>query len=230
MKRDSRSPFKSSLLFICLTFGHAHAMIIFVDLPSSEQITLDVEPSDNIENIRSKIQDSSGILTDDQYLYFTSNLLDDPQLSRRGGFFSDGNCFSGDRAAEFQRRWGGIHRRIRSGPVLCVEFSYCARRCLWLQSSDIYREHDWVLQRIPRSLRSGAKQPAKPRHRLLSRSRAKQHASGHLRYGLSRFPPPSLSATLAELIFTLRSACERIEVVLFSLHGRWYPCAPLSRV
>lgn len=79
MKRNSRSPFKSSLLFICLTFGHAHAMIIFVDLPSTDQINLDVEPSDNIENIKAKVQDISGVLLEDQYLYFTGSLLADGQ-------------------------------------------------------------------------------------------------------------------------------------------------------
>jgi hypothetical protein len=79
MKRNSLSPVKSILLFICLSFGHAGAMTLFVNLPSSEQVNLDVEPSDSIDNTKSKIQDARGVMPEDQYLYFTSKQLDDGQ-------------------------------------------------------------------------------------------------------------------------------------------------------
>ena len=79
MKRNSLSPFKSILISICLTCGHAGAMTIFVNLPSSEQINLDAEPSDSIENIRAKIRDARAIELEDQYLYYTGNILEDGQ-------------------------------------------------------------------------------------------------------------------------------------------------------
>ncbi len=79
MKRNSLSPVKSILLFICLSFAHAGAMTIFVNLPSSEQVNQDVEPSDSIDNTKSKIQDARGVMPEDQYLYFTGNLLNDGQ-------------------------------------------------------------------------------------------------------------------------------------------------------
>ena len=68
---------KKSLIFILLAFGQAKAMQIFVTLPSSKQITLDVEPSDTIENVKAKIQDKELVVPEDQYLYFTGNLMDD---------------------------------------------------------------------------------------------------------------------------------------------------------
>lgn len=77
MKRNFPSPVKTLLISICLSFGHAGAMTIFVNLPSSEQINLDVEASDNIENIRAKIQDARAIVLEDQYLYSTGIILDD---------------------------------------------------------------------------------------------------------------------------------------------------------
>jgi hypothetical protein len=80
MKRNFLSPVKSFLLFICLTFGHAEAMQIFVNLPSNKTLTLDVEPSDNIEAVKAKIQDKDGIFPEDQYLYFTGNLLSEGQV------------------------------------------------------------------------------------------------------------------------------------------------------
>jgi Ubiquitin family len=90
MKRNSLSPFKRFLISICLSFGHAGAMTIFVNLPSSEQINLDVEPSDNIENIRTKIQDARAIVLEDQYLYYTGNLLEDGQTLADYGITNNG--------------------------------------------------------------------------------------------------------------------------------------------
>lgn len=67
-----------AILINLTVISQANAMQIYVYVKlECKNITLEVEPSDSIENVKAKVQDKTGLPPDQQNLYFGNRLLED---------------------------------------------------------------------------------------------------------------------------------------------------------
>ena len=111
---------KAVVLMLLLAAGPAGAMDIFVDTPANGRLTLDVEASDQIEYVKTKIQDLTGDSPGRQWLFFDARLLEEGRTLADYNIQKNSVLLLTYGALPFSGPWPGGHTVTIFGTNLCA--------------------------------------------------------------------------------------------------------------